>query len=89
MDSTTTRERYGSPWLTVTEAAAYASCRTERIRALVHTGELAAHPGTGCDPGDPSARMGRSKVLINKRDIDALIERDAVAHPLAEALGMV
>ena len=89
MDSTTKRERYGSPWLTVSEAAAYARCRTARIRALVHTGELSAHPGIGCDPGDPHASPNHRRVLINKRDIDALIERDAVAHPLAEALGMV
>lgn len=85
MDSTT-KERYGSPWLTMTEAAAYARCRAERIRALVHTGELPAHPGIGCDP---AARTGRWTVLIKKSDIDALIERDAVEHPLAEALGMV
>lgn len=66
-------DRYGSPWLTQSEAAAYARLGKERIAQLIATGRLRAYWSPGSDPRSPN----RAK-LVNKADIDELLRADAV-----------
>lgn len=82
----TDAERYGSPWLTYREAAAYARTSPQYIRQAVACGNLRAHPSL-------AQRDGRGdnvhvKKLVNKRDLDALIEAEVVEVPLARAMGI-
>ena len=66
-------DRYGSPWLTQSEAASYARLGKERIAQLIATGRLRAYWSPGSDPRSPN----RAK-LVNKADIDELLRADAV-----------
>lgn len=75
-------ERYGSPWLTVSEASAYARCGAGVIEHLIRWGALKVHPGLG-----NSATSRRPSRLVNKRDIDALIESKVIEYPTAQAVG--
>lgn len=76
-----TTERFGSPWLTPDEAAAYARCRKDLVRQLVATGALRAVTRLGERPG-PGAR-----VLINKADLDAcMYENEVDAGSIARAV---
>ena len=76
-----TTERFGSPWLTSDEAAAYARCRKDLVRQLVATGALRAVTRLGERPG-PGAR-----VLINKADLDAcMYENEVDAGSIARAV---
>lgn len=58
-------ERYGSPWLTVGEAAAYARCGECAIRSLIQTGALPSYK--------PINAVDERRKLIYKGDIDAVI----------------
>lgn len=70
------QERYGSPWLTVREAATYCRCCEEKVRAAVMRGEVASY-----------MRPGSEKLfLVEKRDLDAWMRSRPAAWPLAEAL---
>lgn len=69
-------ERYGSPWLTVKEAAAYCRCGERRIAAAVQMGEVPTYRTPGS--------AGRK--IVHKDDLDSWIRTMAYTTPLAEAL---
>ena len=75
-------QRYGSPWLTVDEAAVYCRCSAKLIRQAVNVGMVEAHPSVG--RSEDGVRVRR---LVHKADLDALIESRTIRSPLAEALG--
>lgn len=59
------KDRYGSPWLTVGEAAAYARCGECAIKSLIETGALPSYK--------PINAVDVRRRLIYKGDIDAVI----------------
>lgn len=68
MDDSKRIERYGSPWLTPDEAAAYCRCGKDLIRGLIACGRLRACYGLGDDPASPCRKR-----LVNKADLDELL----------------
>jgi len=54
----------GSPWLNIREASTYTRVSTTTLRRWIHAGKLKVH------------RVNDGKLLIHKRDIDALLMFD-------------
>lgn len=73
------QERYGSPWLTVKEAASYCRCGVERMASAIACGEVQGYL-------PPGASERSQRVIVNKLDLDAWVRTRAKSNPLAEAL---
>lgn len=72
-------DRHGSPWLTPTEAAAYARCSVHTMRALISTGVIPSHPRLGGSPDN-------GRVIVYSTDIDEVIRSNVVRTPLSAAI---
>lgn len=74
--------RYGSPWLTRKEAAAYCRCGEQRIRSAVQCGEVPAYRG----PSLGGDGRSDSRLLLNRDDLDHWIRLGLYETPVAACI---